>query len=70
MQSRPHALTGDRVRPPWRGTWRVRDTLYVWIRAVSGDETGGFEVPMSELGKPPEDADYEAELVLEGDRCP
>ncbi|MER6590882.1 hypothetical protein ABT214_03245 [Micromonospora purpureochromogenes] len=46
------------------------ETLYVNVRAPGTGEARGFDVPMRSLGKPSADADYEAQLVLEGVRCP
>jgi hypothetical protein len=46
------------------------ETLYVRVRAPGAEEIRRFDVPMTSLGRPPTDVDYEAQLVLEGDRCP
>lgn len=46
------------------------ETLYAKVRAPGGQEIRSFGVPIRSLGKPPADVDYEAQLVLEGDRCP
>jgi hypothetical protein len=46
------------------------DMLYVRVRAPGTEESRRFKVPMTSLGHPPTDADYEAQLVLAGDRCP
>jgi hypothetical protein len=45
-------------------------TLYVRVRTADADQTRAFDIPVGSLERPPEDVDYEAELVLEGDRCP
>jgi hypothetical protein len=45
-------------------------TLYVKVRAPGSGEGRSFDVAMRSLGKPPADVGYEAQLVLEGDRCP
>jgi hypothetical protein len=45
-------------------------TLYARVRTAGGDQVRSFDVPMSSLGRPPADVDYEAELVLEDHRCP
>jgi hypothetical protein len=46
------------------------ESLYVGVRAPGTEERGSFKVPMTSLGRPPTDVDYEAQLVLAGDRCP
>ncbi|MEV1144915.1 hypothetical protein [Micromonospora sp. NPDC049799] len=46
------------------------EMLYVKVRAPGAEGARSFDVPMTSLGKPPAGADYEALLVLEGDRCP
>jgi hypothetical protein len=46
------------------------ETLYVRARAAGADEIRSFDVPMTSLGPPPADVDYEAQLVLERDGCP
>lgn len=45
-------------------------TLFINVRVLGSGEARSFDVPMRSLGKPPADVDYEAQLVLEGDRCP
>jgi hypothetical protein len=52
------------------GVGERAQTLYVGVRTGDGGEIRHFEVPMDQLAEPPADTDYEAELVLEGDRCP
>jgi hydrogenase maturation factor len=46
------------------------ETLYVEVRPAGGQPTRTFDVPTKSLGRPPAGVDYEAELVLEGERCP
>jgi hypothetical protein len=46
------------------------ETLYVRVRAAGAEEIRSFDVPMTSLGRPPADVDYEAQLVLDGDGCP
>jgi hypothetical protein len=46
------------------------ETLYVRVRAQGTDEIRSVDLPMTSLGRPPADVDYEAQLVLAGDRCP
>ncbi|MGS2620124.1 hypothetical protein ACVCAH_37525 [Micromonospora sp. LZ34] len=46
------------------------ETLYVNLRAPGNGEARSFDVPTTSLGKPSADVDYEALLVLDGDRCP
>lgn len=46
------------------------ETLYVKLRAPGAGEARSFDVPMTSLGKPAAGVDYDAQLVLEGDRCP
>jgi hypothetical protein len=46
------------------------ETLYVNVRAPGGGGIRSFDVPITSLEKPPAGADYEAQLVLEGNRCP
>lgn len=46
------------------------ETLYVNVRAAGGGGIRSFDVPITSFGRPPAGADYEAELVLGGDRCP
>ena len=45
-------------------------TIYIKVRAPRAGGTRSFEAPVTSLEKPPAGADYEAQLVLEGDRCP
>jgi hypothetical protein len=52
------------------GVGERAQTLYVDVRTGDGGEIQHFEVPMDQLAEPPADTDYEAELVLAGDRCP
>lgn len=52
------------------GVVEGRQALYVDVRSGTDGQIEQFEVPMDQLANPPKDADYEAELVLEGDRCP
>ncbi|MEU5786142.1 hypothetical protein ABZ754_00245 [Micromonospora purpureochromogenes] len=46
------------------------EMFYVNLRASGNGEARSFDVLTTSLGKPPADVDYEALLVLEGDRCP
>jgi hypothetical protein len=46
------------------------ETLYVRVRAPDTEEIRRVVLPMTSLQRPPADVDYEAELVLAGDRCP
>jgi hypothetical protein len=46
------------------------ETLYVRVRAPGTEEIRNVDLPMTSLGRPPTDVDYEARLVLAGDRCP
>lgn len=46
------------------------ETLYVRVRAPGTEEVRSIDLPMTSLGRPPADVDYEAQLVLAADRCP
>jgi hypothetical protein len=46
------------------------ETLYVKVRAPGAGGARSFDAPMTSLEKPPAGVDYEAQLVLEGARCP
>ena len=46
------------------------ETLYVSVRAQGTEEMRGANLPMTSLGRPPADVDYDVQLVLAGDRCP
>jgi hypothetical protein len=46
------------------------ETLYVRVRAQGTGEARSVDLPMTSLGRPPADVDYEAQLVLAGHRCP
>jgi hypothetical protein len=46
------------------------ETLYLSVRAQGTEEIRSVDLPMTSLGRPPADVDYEAQLVLAGDRCP
>jgi hypothetical protein len=46
------------------------ETLYAWVREPGAKEIQSFDVPMTSLGQPAGDVDYDAQLVLWGDRCP
>ena len=46
------------------------ETLYVRVRMPATEEIREVDVPMTSLGRPPAVVDYEAQLVLSGDRCP
>lgn len=46
------------------------ETLYVRVRAPDTEEIRRVDLPMTSLQRPPADVDYEAQLVLAGDRCP
>lgn len=45
-------------------------TLHVKVRTPGTPAIRSFDAPMASLERPPADVDYEAQLVLEGDRCP
>jgi len=45
------------------------ERAYLWVRA-GGGVARQFDVPVADLPKPPQDAGYDAEVVLAGDRCP
>jgi hypothetical protein len=40
------------------------------VREPGAKEIQSFDVPMTSLGQPAGDVDYDAQLVLWGDRCP
>ena len=46
------------------------ETLYARVREPGAKEIQSFDVPMTSLGQPTGDVDYETQLVLWGDRCP
>jgi hypothetical protein len=46
------------------------EMLYVRVRAPGTEEIRSFDVPMTSLGRSPVDEDYEAQVVLAGDRSP
>jgi hypothetical protein len=46
------------------------ETLYVNVRTPGAAGVRSFEVPTASLEPPPAGVDYEAQLVLKGDRCP
>jgi hypothetical protein len=49
---------------------RHAETLYVSVRAPGTEAVRSIDLPMTSLERPLADVDYEAQLVLAGDRCP
>jgi hypothetical protein len=46
------------------------ETIYARVRAPGAEKSRSFDAPMTSLGRPPTYVGYDAQLVLEGDRCP
>lgn len=46
------------------------DSVYMMVRRPSSEQIVHKTIAMSDLADPPDDVDYEKEVVLSGDLCP
>lgn len=67
----PHwTQLADGERSGVRSIREDADRVFFWVRTAADGEVLQFDLAVDELVRPPEGANYEIEIILDGDRCP